>query len=165
MTQLDIFGPIAGLPDPPSPGALVCEPYGTAGNWRIRCSLPGHDPDFGLWGGTEKENRVREREHANWHALLGATLEERIVAAAREQGITHITLFDRVEDTEGLVWHSFREVKNGGASGVSLDDFEAAVLIAAGWEWHIYEYDRWPERSYLDGRAPVKSARRKRSAA
>lgn len=71
-TQLDIFGPIAGMPAPPWPPALICESYGTAGNWRIRCSLPGHEPEFGLWGGTERENRVRAREHQWWHDHDGA---------------------------------------------------------------------------------------------
>ncbi|MFA7248073.1 MAG: hypothetical protein WC273_00395 [Dehalococcoidia bacterium] len=69
--QLDIFGPIAGIPDPPWPPALVCEPYGSAGNWRIRCSLPGHDPGFGLWGGSEQENRILENSHRWWHETNG----------------------------------------------------------------------------------------------
>lgn len=78
VMQLDMLGqfeePGHGLPPPPWPPALVCEPYGTAGNWRIRCSLPGHAPGFGLWGGPEAQNRKAARDHQWWHDTEGGRL-------------------------------------------------------------------------------------------
>lgn len=73
-TQLNIFDRINGMPDPPFPPALVCEPYGTAGKWRIRCSLPGHDPNFGLWGGTKQREQENARNHQWWHDHNGGRL-------------------------------------------------------------------------------------------
>ena len=52
-----------------------------------------------------------------------------VLAAARAQGITGVTLIER--DGKSW-WASDRAVKDGGASGPCLDDFEAAVLIGAG---------------------------------
>lgn len=69
---------------------------------------------------------------------------ERIVAAAREQAITSVTLFDNGSRMHpGLsYWTSYREGKNWGASGPCLDDFEAAVLIGAGVvTWEVWCYD------------------------
>lgn len=65
--QLTLDSQSNGLPAPPWPPALICESYGTAGNWRIRCSLPGHDPNLGLWGGTKAWARAAERDHRWWH--------------------------------------------------------------------------------------------------
>lgn len=90
------------------------------------------------------------------------TLEARIVEAAREQKVEWITLFDR--DPWPLKWRCFLKPHDAGwiNDGPWLDDFEAAVLIGAGWPYEVYEYDRWPERTYLDGRAssPVSTSPR-----
>lgn len=59
-----------------------------------------------------------------------------VLAAARAQGITSVTLIERDGSSW---WSSFRAVKQGGASGPCLDDFEAAVLIGAGLvRWGIW---------------------------
>lgn len=93
--------------------------------------------------------------------VFEASLETRIVEAAREQKVGWLTLFDRNELP--LQWRCFSSHDGGFIRGGPwLDDFEAAVLIAAGWEWHVYEYDYWPERAWLDGRPPQPKGRHRK---
>lgn len=59
-----------------------------------------------------------------------------VVEAARAQGITRLRLYP-----SGRI-STFRQVKNGGASGPDLDDYEAAILIANGWDWSVVDVSR-----------------------
>jgi len=63
--------------------------------------------------------------------------EDAIRAAAKEQRVVAMTLF--VDEARPLQWRSWLKPKDEGdhRGGPWLDDFEAAVLIAAGVEYSI----------------------------
>lgn len=64
--------------------------------------------------------------------LIEDALDTRIRTAAAAWGITRIVFFESRTAT-------YREVKNASASGPDLDDYEAAVLVAAGIKWTVYQ--------------------------